>query len=260
MSQLTISIVQSDLVWENKKENLDLLEKKIMGIEEKTELVILPEMFSTGFSMNTEALAEEMNGETFNWMKRVSMQKKAALTGSFMVREKDTCFNRLIWMLPNGTFGFYDKRHLFAFAEEDKHFSAGKQRLIASIKGWRINLMICYDLRFPVWARQQNNDEYDILVYVANWPQRRAHAWKTLLIARAIENQSYVIGVNRVGTDAHGNIHSGDSSIIDPMGEVVFQGTEKEVIHTLTLNKSDFIEARNKLPFLKDGDSFVIHH
>jgi len=260
MSQLTISIIQTDLIWENKVKNLENLEKKIMAIEEKTELIILPEMFGTGFSMNTNELAEEMGGETLNWMKKISIAKKAALTGSFMVRENGNCYNRLIWMLPNGEYGHYDKRHLFGYAEEDKHYTAGQQRLIASIKGWRINLLICYDLRFPVWSRQQNNDEYDILVYVANWPEKRSHAWKSLLTARAIENQSYVIGVNRVGADVMGNVYSGDSSVIDPLGEVVFQESKKETVHTFTLDKSTLTEVRQKLPFLKDADSFVIHH
>ncbi len=258
MSQLTVSIIQTDLVWENKVANLENLERKIMGIKERTELVILPEMFSTGFSMNTEMLAEEMEGDTLAWMKRISFAKKVALTGSFMVKENGSNFNRLVWMLPNGDYGYYDKRHLFGYAGEDKHFTAGNKRLIASIKGWRINLLICYDLRFPIWSRQQNNDEYDILLYVANWPEKRSHAWKSLLTARAIENQSYVIGVNRVGADGHGNQHSGDSSIIDPMGEVVFQKSNEAFIHTFTLDKTALLETRQKLPFLKDGDAFTI--
>lgn len=258
MSQLTVSIIQTDLVWENKVANLEHLERKIMGIKERTELVILPEMFSTGFSMNTEMLAEEMEGDTLAWMKKISFAKKVALTGSFMVKENGNNFNRLVWMLPNGDYGYYDKRHLFGYAGEDKHFTAGNKRLIASIKGWRINLLICYDLRFPVWSRQQNNDEYDILLYVANWPEKRSHAWKSLLTARAIENQSYVIGVNRVGSDGHGNQHSGDSSIIDPMGEVIFQKSNEAFINTFTLDKTALLETRQKLPFLKDGDSFTI--
>jgi predicted amidohydrolase len=258
MSQLTISIIQTDLVWENKEANLENLEKKILSIDEKTELIILPEMFNTGFSMNPKALAEEANGPCFQWMKKMSQLKKVALTGSFMVYVDGFYYNRLIWMLPNGDFGHYDKRHLFGFAGEDLHFSAGNQKLMPSIKGWRINLLICYDLRFPVWSRQLQSNPYDLLIYVANWPERRSNAWKSLLMARAIENQSFVIGVNRVGADGHGNSHSGDSSIIDPLGEILFHQANEETIHTITLSKSHVDQIREKLPFLKDADAFNI--
>ncbi|HSR40416.1 MAG TPA: nitrilase-related carbon-nitrogen hydrolase, partial [Phnomibacter sp.] len=170
--------------------------------------------------------------------------------------------NRLIWMLPNGQFGFYDKRHLFAYAGEDKHYSAGSKRLIASVKGFRIHLQVCYDLRFPVWARQQVQEdseaEYDVLIYVANWPERRSHAWRTLLQARAIENQCYVIGVNRVGEDGNGIYHSGNSMVVDAMGDVLFEQAHEPVIHTITLSKDALNEVRGKLPFLKDRDSFRI--
>ena len=203
MQPLTITLIQTNLHWENKAANLLQLEQKIKAIEERTEIVVLPEMFSTGFSMNNELLAEDMNGETVNWMKRVSAENKIVLTGSIIIKENENFFNRLIWMLPNGEYGVYDKRHLFGFGNETEHYSAGNKRLIASVKGWKINLQICYDLRFPVWARQnsadKNETEYDVLIYVANWPERRSHAWKTLLCARAIENQCYVVGVNKIG-------------------------------------------------------------
>jgi len=208
MSTLTITIVQTQLSWENKPENLRAFSEKINGIGTKTEIVILPEMFSTGFSMNPEAFAETMDGITIEWMKKTASQKKIILTGSIIIKEdKESItqyFNRLVWMLPNGEHGYYDKRHLFAYAGEDEKYSAGNKRLIASVKGWKINLLVCYDLRFPVWARQSGDEdipEYDLLIYVANWPQRRIHAWKTLLQARAIENQCYVAGVNRIGVD-----------------------------------------------------------
>src|SRR5215469_13860177 len=201
MSTLTITGIQTNLHWEDKKANLQMFEEKISSISQPTEIVVLPEMFSTGFSMKPEKLAETMDGETVQWMKRVSAEKKIILTGSLIIEDNKKYFNRLIWMLPNGQVGYYDKRHLFAYGEEDQHFTAGNKRLIASVKGWKINLLVCYDLRFPIWARQTpapagedgTSAEYDLLIYVANWPERRNHAWKTLLQARAIENQCYVV-------------------------------------------------------------------
>src|SRR5436189_868450 len=198
MSTLTITGIQTDLFWEDKKANLEMLEKKINSIKEKTEIIVLPEMFSTGFSMQPEKLAETMDGETIQWMKRLAAEKKIILTGSVIIEDEGSYYNRLIWMLPNGQYGVYDKRHLFADAGEDEHYTAGTKRLIASVKGWKINILVCYDLRFPVWARQTpplhqergsgGEVEYDVLIYVANWPEARIHAWKTLLTARAIEN------------------------------------------------------------------------
>lgn len=260
MNTLAISLIQTALFWEDKARNLAMLEEKIMGISEKTNLVILPEMFSTGFSMKPESLAETMEGETIAWMKRVAISKKVILTGSLIIQEEGNFYNRLIWMLPNGSFGFYDKRHLFAFAGEDQFYTAGKKRLITSVNGWKINLQICYDLRFPVWARQQTTEspEYDLLIYVANWPERRNHAWKTLLTARAIENQCFVIGVNRVGADGNQIYHSGDSMLIDPLGSVLFSNEHEELIHHVELKKDLLNEIRSKFPFWKDADDFHI--
>lgn len=292
MSTLTITTIQTNLHWEDKAANLKMLEQKIMGISEKTEIVVLPEMFNTGFTMRPEQLAETMEGETVNWMKRVAMAKRVVLVGSVAVKREEVnkqtetvslFTNRLIWMLPNGQYGYYDKRHLFAFAGEDQHYTAGNKRLIASVKGWKINLQVCYDLRFPVWARnrsfaasdaiastaaQDDNPsfakategkaEYDVLIYVANWPERRSHAWKTLLQARAIENQCYVVGVNRVGNDGNNIYHSGDSMVIDPLGEVLYTMKDEEDIHTITIDKANLNAVREKLPFLRDGDGFSI--
>lgn len=261
MSTLTITTIQSDLVWEEKSANLRILEQKIAGIEEKTEVVVLPEMFSTGFSMNPGLLAETMDGETIQWMQRISNQNNIIVTGSIIIKENENYYNRLVWMLPNGQHGHYDKRHLFAFGEEDKHYSPGNKRLIASVKGWKINLQVCYDLRFPVWARQQPSDtgpEYDVLIYVANWPERRSYAWKTLLCARAIENQCYVIGVNRVGSDANNIYYSGNTLVIDPLGQVLYHMADEEDIFTITLQKEKLDEVRTKFPFWKDADSFNI--
>ena len=261
MPTLAITIIQSNLFWEEKPANLQMLEKKISDIEEKTEIVVLPEMFSTGFSMQPELFAETMNGETVQWMERVSKENSIILTGSVIIEDNGDYFNRLIWMLPNGQYGQYDKRHLFAYGEEDKHYSPGNKRLIASVKGWKINLQVCYDLRFPVWARQQpkeNETEYDVLIYVANWPERRSHAWKTLLCARAIENQCYVVGVNRVGSDGNNIYHSGNSLIIDPLGQVLYHMADEEDVFTITLQKERLEEVREKFPFWRDADSFNI--
>jgi predicted amidohydrolase len=262
MSSLLITLIQTQLHWEDKAANLKMLEEKILGIKEKTEIVILPEMFSTGFSMKPEALAETMDGETLHWMKQIAAKKKIILTGSFICKENENYYNRLIWMLPTGQYGIYDKRHLFAFAGEDNHYTAGNKRLIAAVKGWKINLQICYDLRFPVWARQNSaagnsTTEYDVLIYVANWPERRSHAWKTLLQARAIENQCYVVGVNRVGNDGNNFYHSGDSMVVDPLGEVLYHQKDAEAIYTISLDKAHLETIREKLPFLKDADDFT---
>lgn len=267
MSSLRVSLVQADLVWENKQANLEKLELMISSLCGKTELVLLPEMFSTGFSMRPELLAETMEGEAVSWMQRIAKENRIILAGSLIIREssddgKPIYYNRLIWMLPNGHWGHYDKRHLFSYGGENLYYTPGKKRLIASVNGWKINLQICYDLRFPVWARQGSDEnlqpDYDLLVYVANWPERRSYAWQSLLKARAIENQSYVIGVNRVGTDGNGIYHSGDSMIIDPLGEVLASCNGKEEIINFTLHKGPLEEVRQKYPFLNDREFFHI--
>ncbi len=232
-----------------------------MSLRGHTEILVLPEMFSTGFSMRTELLAEKMDGSAVAWMKRVSAENRVVLTGSLIIEENGQYFNRLIWMLPNGQYGVYDKRHRFAFAGEDDHYTAGNKRFIASVNGWKINLLVCYDLRFPVWARQQStaaSPEYDVLIYVANWPERRSLAWKTLLQARAIENQCYVVGVNRVGDDGNNIHHSGDSSVIDPLGNILYTKHDEEDVHTVALDKKELEAVREKFPFWKDADPFFI--
>ena len=238
-----------------------MLEEKINSIE-KTQVVILPEMFTTGFSMQAQKLAEPMDGPTVQWMKRVAATKKVILAGSVIIEEDGHYYNRFIWMLPNGQYGVYDKRHLFAYAEEDKHYTAGNQRFIVSVNGFKLNLLVCYDLRFPVWARQQfaedGSFEYDVLVYVANWPERRSNAWKTLLQARAIENQCYVVGVNRVGEDGKGHQYSGDSMVVDPTGEMLYNKAHEEDTFTFKLEKEKLNELREKFPFWRDADGFKI--
>ncbi|MGG9970843.1 amidohydrolase [Ferruginibacter sp. SUN002] len=262
MSSLSITTIQTNLHWEDKAANLKMLEAKILSIQQKTEIVVLPEMFSTGFSMQPAMFAEKMDGETIAWMKKISSKKNIILTGSIIIEEDEKYYNRLIWMLPNGEFGYYDKRHLFGYAKEDNFYAGGNKRLIASVKGWKVNLQVCYDLRFPVWARQapQKNEtaEYDVLIYVANWPDKRSIPWKTLLQARAIENQCYVVGVNRVGNDGNNIYHSGNSSVIDPLGQILYQKADDEDVFTITLEKDTLVNTREKFPFLKDADDFTL--
>jgi omega-amidase len=268
MANLRISLIQTSLHWEDKTANLEMLQKKIDAIPDRPELIVLPEMFSTGFSMSTETLAETMDGPTLAWMKKTAAEKGAIITGSIIAKENDGAkygyYNRLIWMLPTGIYGYYDKRHLFAYGKEDQYYTAGQKRMIASVNGWRVNLQICYDLRFPVWIRQSKSPEqlqeheYDLLIVVANWPSVRSHAWKTLLQARAIENQCYVLGVNRTGTDGRGLTYAGDSLIAGPLGEIIeILGAEEGTIsHTLDREKLD--EVRLKFPFWRDSERFLI--
>ena len=273
MSSLKFTIIQTALFWEDKGANLEALAKKIMAIAEPTEIIVLPEMFTTGFSMQPALFAENMEGPTVQWMRRLAETKKSIITGSVIIEENGNYYNRLIWMLPNGELGYYDKRHLFAFAGEHEFYSEGNKRLIASVKGWKINLQICFDLRFPVWARQQlatsnkelNTEntnvaglEYDVLLYVANWPEKRNHAWKTLLTARAIENQCYTIGVNRVGLDGKNMMHSGDSMVVGPLGEILNHCAYEEDIFHITLQKEELIKTREQFPFWKNADFFNI--
>jgi len=259
-SPLHITLLQSALHWESAIANLAMLEEKIAQIENETDIIVLPEMFSTGFSMQPQQFAETMDGPTVAWMRTMSQKKRIILAGSVMIAEGDLFFNRFIWMQPNGVYYHYDKRHLFAYAGEDKHYTAGEKRVVVSVKGWKILLQVCYDLRFPVWARQSAGDEpeYDVILYVANWPERRSLAWKTLLQARAIENQCYVVGVNRVGEDGNGIAHSGDSRIIDPMGQILFEHSQSQIMYSHYLDEKLLQETRQKLPFLKDADTFQL--
>ncbi len=261
MNKLAITIIQTQLHWENKEANIAMFERKIKAINEKTEVVILPEMFTTGFSMNPRNLAEKMDGDTMKWMKKIAAEKKIILTGSIIAEEDGRYYNRLIWMLPNGEYGIYDKRHLFAYADEQRFYTPGRKRLIASVNGWKLNMLICYDLRFPVWARQSGSlqPEYDVLIYVANWPEKRSLAWKTLLQARAVENQCYVVGVNRVGEDGNGIYYAGDSIIISPTGEIEYQELNEEDVFTFTMEKEKLREVRERYPFWKDADLFNIN-
>ncbi len=255
--QLLVSIIQPDIIWEDKSANLMQYEHMLANLQGPKQVVVLPEMFTTGFSMAPSRLAEPMEGKTMRWMVDMSAKYKCILAGSIMVTENGKYYNRFLWVQPDGHFGYYDKRHLFAYAGEDRHYTCGEKRMIASVNGWRINLQVCYDLRFPVWARNQDN-EYDVLLYVANWPAQRSLAWKTLLQARAIENMSYVVGVNRVGKDGKGNNYTGDSSVFGPLGDLIWQQTGGVACHTLSLDKKALQTMRADFPFLNDRDKFLL--
>jgi omega-amidase len=257
MENLKITLFQGHLFWENIDKNLQNISQRLFGIREKTDLIILPEMFNTGFTMNAENLAEPMNGKTMIWMHKIATQFDCVVTGSLIIKESDKYYNRLIWMRPDGKYQCYDKRHLFTLAKEQNTYTAGTSKLIVELKGWKICPVICYDLRFPVWLRNVK-EAYDLLIVVANWPERRALHWRTLLPARAVENEAYVIGVNRVGHDGNEIYHSGDSTCISPNGNVIYYKRDEEDMYTFTLVADEIAKTRRTLPFLKDADAFVI--
>jgi len=254
---LKITVFQGYLFWENIDKNLQNISLRLSGIREKTNLIILPEMFNTGFTMNAPALAEPMGGKTMEWMQKTAVQFDAVVTGTLIIQENDKYYNRLIWMRPDGSYECYDKRHLFALGKEHQTYTAGDKKLIVELNGWKICPMICYDLRFPVWLRNVGG-EYDLLLFVANWPEKRALHWRSLIPARAIENQAYVIGVNRVGHDGNEVYHSGDSTCIDPNGNVVYYKRDEEDVYTFSINAEEVKKVRRALPFLKDADEFEI--
>jgi omega-amidase len=253
---MKIALIQSSLFWENPKENRNHFEEKINSITNEVDLIVLPEMFTTGFTMNPSAVFETMQGETITWLKHLAKAKNTAITGSLIIKENDNFFNRLVFVFPSGEIQFYDKRHLFTLAGEDEIYTAGNKKLVVEYKGWKICPLICYDLRFPVFSR--NVEDYDVLIYVANWPEIRIKAWDTLLKARAIENLSYVIGVNRIGEDDNKFEHNGHSQVINFLGDYVLDPIETEGVFIVELNKPELISARKKLNFLNDQDSFVL--
>jgi predicted amidohydrolase len=257
MQDLNVTLIQTPLYWEDPSANRAMLEEKIWSIHGPTDLVVLPEMFTTGFSMNVKPLAEPMNLHTFKWMKQMAAQTGAVIAGSFMVQEQGRYYNRLLWMRPDGSFETYDKRHLFRMAEEHHTYSAGNKKIIVALKGWNICPLICYDLRFPVWSRNHQL-EYDLCLYVANWPEVRKHPWQVLLQARAIENLSYVIGVNRVGTDGKNLPYSGNSSVINYKGEVLWTMDQEACLYSHTFHKEELISFRQKFPTQLDADQFSL--
>jgi len=254
MQNLKITLIQTKLAWEDKKKNLAMFDEKIDKIEEKTNLIILPEMFSTGFSMNTEKLAEEMESPAISWLLLKSKRKNADIIGSLIIRENGKFFNRLVWVKPSGDLFTYDKKHLFRYAGEEKVFSAGDSNILVDLCGWKIRPFICYDLRFPLWTRNFNN-QYDLAIFIANWPEKRTAHWNALLPARAIENQCFVAGLNIVGKDGKGLTYSGDSCIIDPVGKFLFHNSGKEIIHTADLSASVLKDYRKAFPAWMDADS-----
>ena len=255
--QLKVTIIQSSLFWEDKEANLSMFSEKIESIKEEMHLIIFPEMFTTGFTMNAVALAEKEHSKTLNWMQTEAKKNNCALTGSFIVSENNNYYNRLFFVFPNGSYKTYDKRHTFTLAKEHETYTAGNSRLILNYLGWKICPLICYDLRFPVWAR--NTENYDVLIYVANWPERRINAWDALLKARAIENMAYCIGVNRTGLDGNQHAYIGHSAVYNVLGkQVSTTHFKKEFIATITLEKKHIETNRKHLQFLEDRDTFTL--
>lgn len=252
---LQIAIIQAHLLWENPKGNRCSFDEKFKNLNSNTDLIVLPEMFTTGFTMNPEAVAETMQGETIKWMKGIAERNILAVTGSIVIKENDHYYNRLLFVHPSGKVNFYDKRHTFSLAGEDKVYTAGFSKMIIDYKGWRICPLVCYDLRFPVWSR--NIESYDLLIYVANWPKPRIQAWDALLRARAIENMCYAIGANRIGLDEKGYEHSGHSSVYDVLGNQISFSDKEEIVYSILI-KNELIKYREKLKFLDDKDSFTL--
>ncbi len=254
MPDLKVTLIQADLAWEDIDANLAAFEKRISDLSDETHLIVLPEMFTTGFSMNPMALAEDMQGRTVAWLREMARGKGAAVVGGAMIREGERYVNRLLWASPDGRLQWYDKRHLIGIAGEDRAYSPGWEKLIVSVRGWRICPFICYDLRFPIWLRNLERPPYDLALFIANWPAVRAYHWRTLLLARAIENQCFVVGVNRVGTDGNGHDYCGDSAVIDPLGNILFQKKDVPAVHTATLPHAIVEECRRTFPVLEDAD------
>lgn len=254
MDKLRATLIQTDLVWEKPVENLALLDFHLSKIEGKTDLIILPEMFTTGFSMNAKWLCEDEEGPSLAWMKSKAVEYDASIFGSLIITERGKYFNRLYCVDSNGNVEHYDKKYLFTPAGEGESYSPGTDRLIINVRGWRICPMICYDLRFPEWSR--NTVDFDLLIYVANWPVSRVDHWTTLLKARAIENQCYSIGVNRVGMDGYGLYYSGHSSVYNYNGDKLYQCAHQTAVVTIDLYKPIMLEFRENLPFLADQESF----
>lgn len=256
MHPLKISIVQTDIAWENKQENLRMLREKLHALRGTTEIVVLPEMFSTGFTMKSRELAEPVSGITVRILKELAADFQLALCGSFICSERSNYYNRAFFITPEGEEFYYDKQHLFRMGNEAEYFSAGNNKLIISYRGWNICLLVCYDLRFPVWSRNVNN-EYDLLIYMASWPQARRLAWDTLLCARALENMCYVCGVNRIGVDGNKLIYNGGSVVFSAKGEVLASVPDgEEGIETVSLSLISLQQLRDKFPVWKDADAF----
>jgi len=260
MQDLTITLVQSTLEWQNIDANLRMMGEKIVAIQ-KTDLIVLPEMFTTGFTMEAERLAEVPRGKSADWMLQMSEEKNTPIIGSIIVKENNNYYNRLHCAFPDGRLDLYDKRHLFRMAEEHHYFNSGKKRLVIEINGWNIMPQVCYDLRFPVWNRNRSTMkglEYDLILFVANWPAARIRAWDSLLKARAVENLAYAAGVNRVGTDGNNINYNGHSGCYGPKGETIYFSGEVTDISSITLDHKKLLNYRQKFPAFRDADSFSI--
>lgn len=253
---MKIALIQAPLIWENPKANREYFEEKIKSVSKEIDLVILPEMFTSGFTMSPKDVAETMTGETISGLRNLAKAKNFAITGSLIIKENNNFYNRLVFIFPSGEVKKYDKRHLFSLAGEEKIYTSGEERLIVEYKNWKICPLICYDLRFPVFSR--NTEDFDLLIYVANWPKVRTNAWDILLKARAVENICFTIGVNRIGLDENKHEYIGHSQAIDFLGEYVIEPQESEGIFTTELDKNKLLETRNKLGFLNDRDIFEI--
>lgn len=251
---MNVALIQTNIIWENPAENRSVLEAKINSITNDIDLLILPEMFTSGFTMNPSSVAESMQGTTIFWLKNIAKAKNCAITGSLVIVENGNLYNRMVFVFPNGEIQHYDKKHLFTLAGEDKIYTSGKEKVIVNYKDFKICLQVCYDLRFPVFSR--NTENYDLLIYVASWPKVRTNAWDILLKARAVENVSYVIGVNRIGTDNNNFEYIGHSQIIDELGNFILKPTENEGVFIADFDKNKMLETRNKLNFLDDRDYF----
>jgi len=256
MNDLTISLVQTNLVWQQPQANCDHISKALLEHDTKTDLIVLPEMFNSGFTLDAMKVAESMDGETVNWMQELATEYNAAVTGSLVIRENKQNFNRMVIAFPDGNLKWYDKKHLFRMAKEQERYSAGNKRVIVNWQGWRIALYVCYDLRFPVWCRNQNDT--DLMLFVASWPAVRSIPWQTLLKARAMENLSYVCGVNRIGTDANGIDYQGDSGVMDMAGHDICQLDNRDIIQTVSLSAENLNRFREKFPAHLDADSFQV--
>ena len=251
---MNVALIQTDIIWENPAENRSVLEAKINSITNDIDLLILPEMFTSGFTMNPSSVAETMQGTTIFWLKNIAKAKNCAITGSLVITENKNFYNRMVFVFPDGEIQYYDKKHLFTLAGEDKVYTSGTEKVLVNYNNWKICLQVCYDLRFPVFSR--NTENYDLLIYVASWPKVRTNAWDILLKARAVENISYVIGVNRIGTDNNNFEYIGHSQIIDELGNFIIKPTENEGVFIADLEKNKMIETRKKLNFLEDRDYF----
>ncbi len=247
---LTIALIQTDLIWKDKRANLSNIEELISSIDEIVDIIVLPELFTTAFCVDDMSLAEDINGETVSWMKRIAKEKSCSICGSILFKEDRSFYNRFLFVEPNGNIAHYNKHHLFSLVNEHQYLSNGIQKIIIHYKNWKIQPFICYDIRFPAWC--QNDENADIQIYVANWPQKRIHHWKLLLQARATENQCYVVGVNRIGDDFYGNEHNGQSAVVDFTGKEVCVSDKKNGIEIVKLSKENLDKHKERYPFWKD--------